>query len=182
MAEASAADGITERTGFSALTLRLHAPTAQHIAQVGAALGLELPLQPNIVLGHALQAWWTAPGEWLLTGEPAASLRVRVHSACAGMIFHLADLSDALAVFELGGAAAGARLARICSLDLHEAVFKSGQCAQSLFAQVRGAVRQLDDRPTYQLLIDRSYAAHLRQCLTEVGGAFGAATERPLKS
>lgn len=164
---------IIQYSKLPAVALRLHRPTPQQIRALDEALGFALPVEPNTVTGEVLQAIWKAPGEWLLTGDAAPGMVERIERACAQTVYHVADMSGAYTVFELAGPSARDVLAQICSLDFHPRVFKAGECAQSLFAQVRGLIQQLDEQPRYRLFVDRSYSRHVELCLKNAADSAG---------
>ncbi len=125
------------------------AEAAQH------ALGLELSDSPNTVTGG--QAFWLAPGRWLLVGPSVADKAPQMESAGC----HIADVTDGYVVFKLRGAQARALLAQGCSLDLHPRVFGPERCARTLLARVPVLLHR--DAAGWRLFADASYRAYLRQ-------------------
>jgi sarcosine oxidase, subunit gamma len=125
--------------------------------RAGEALEMRLP-GPNRVTGDEhLAALWLGPDEWLLFGttrQPAA-----YRSAV--------DVSAARTALRLHGAAARDLLSKLCSVDLHPRSFAPGHVAQTLVARVQVVVWQLDDEPTYRLLVRNSFADHLAAALLD---------------
>ena len=52
-------------------------------------------------------------------------------------------------------------LATGCSLDLHPRSFAAGDCAQTDLGRANVVLHQVDDTPTYELLVAGSYAAYV---------------------
>ncbi|GAA2346634.1 sarcosine oxidase subunit gamma family protein [Saccharopolyspora halophila] len=125
--------------------------------RAGEALGMRLP-GPNRVTGDEhLAALWLGPDEWLLFGttrQPAA-----YRSAV--------DVSAARTALRLHGTAARDLLSKLCSIDLHPRSFAPGHVAQTLVARVQVVIWQLDDEPTYRLLVRNSFADHLAAALLD---------------
>ena len=114
-------------------------PTPEAIDQVGEALGVPLPAQPNRVsTSGALQAIWLSPDEWLIVAPPGDSLgiaragRAAVESFAGAVV----DVSAHRTLLELRGPASRDLLARGCSLDLHPRAFPPDACAQTTLARV----------------------------------------------
>jgi sarcosine oxidase subunit gamma len=129
-------------------------------AAVERALGLPLPRQPNRAAGAGLRALWTAPGEWTLidaTPEQLAGLA----AACAGVLSHYADLTDARAGYRITGPSSARLINTECPLDLSEAALPAGRCAQSVFAGVGVLVDRREGEQGFRLYVDVSLAQHL---------------------
>ena len=113
---------------------------------------------------------WLGPDQWLilLRAADAAALA----RALAGHAASVVDVSDLRAVFELAGPRARDALRKGCAIDLHPRVFGPGDCALTALARVRVALCQLDDRPAYRILIERSYAVYLWDWLVDAMAEF----------
>jgi sarcosine oxidase subunit gamma len=62
-----------------------------------------------------------------------------------------------------------------CSLDLHPREFGPGRCAQSTLAKAQIILHQLDDGPTYDLYVARSFAEYLWAWLEDASLEYGMA-------
>jgi sarcosine oxidase subunit gamma len=71
------------------------------------------------------------------------------------------DVSAARTTLELAGPRARDVLEHGCALDLHPRAFGPGQCAQTLLAKANVVLHQVDDAPTYRLLVRPSFARYL---------------------
>lgn len=151
--------------------LRMRNPGDAVLGAVGSALGGALPTEPNLAHGGDVDLLWLAPGEWLIDcGTAPSDPFDRVRAACRGTVHHLAMMSDAYVVVEIGGARSRDLIAKGCSLDLHPRAFGPGRCAQSLFAQLHVLLYQTD-ATTFRLYADASYQAYLLAWLVDASAA-----------
>lgn len=125
---------IARVTGKSLINLRADDKTK---ARLETLFGVALPSQPNkmAVIGTR-RALWLGPDETLLMIEETqlAEFMLSLKATLADTHYAATQLSDALAVFRLGGARHLDVLAKGCALDLHPDSFTSGDCAQSLLS------------------------------------------------
>jgi heterotetrameric sarcosine oxidase gamma subunit len=113
----------------------------------------------------------TRPGRWLLLGPPGTpgASAERWRRACAGQAA-VVELSSALSVLYLAGAQPRALLSRGCRLDLAPHVFRTGDAATSIMAQV--AVSFVALPQGVLLLTPSSTAQHLVEWLGLLADAF----------
>jgi len=71
------------------------------------------------------------------------------------------DVSESRTTIAIGGPRARDLLAKGTSIDLHPRVFGPGACAQTGFAGANIILRQIDDAPTFELLVLDSFAEHV---------------------
>ena len=117
-----------------------------------AAHGVAWP-EPGRVAGQeAARMLWFGRELALLIG-PAPDASLAAHAA-------LTDQSDGWAVVQLEGRQAVKVLARLCPLDLRDAVFAPGQTARTDVAHMAGSVSRLGPQ-TWQIMVFRSMAATL---------------------
>lgn len=171
--------GITmrERPFRGQLALRGEGANARFVAAAGNGLGFDLPVEPNTAAGEGgITALWLGPSEWLLVmpGEAAAHMAT-LREALAGTHHAVTDVSESRAVIGLAGPAAREVLAKGCSLDLHPRLFGPGRCAQSLMARCHMLLHQLDDRPSYDIYVHRSFAEYAWRWLEDAGAEYGVA-------
>jgi sarcosine oxidase subunit gamma len=178
--EASEAAGVRlgERRFIGKLDLRAAATDSVLMAALGAALGFALPLEPNRASGAGeICALWLGPDEWLITTPPGgeADMMARLTEAVRGRHGAVTEVSDGRTVICLSGARAREVLAKGCGLDLHPRLFGPGRCAQSALARAAVIVHQIDERPSYELYVDASFAAYLWAWLEDAAGEYGLA-------
>ncbi len=130
---------------------------------VRATFGLDLPQAGRWTAHAGLTAIWAGPGHWWLQrgGRSALMQELAALGDHAGLI----DISDARAVLRLRGPLARDILLGLLPLDLHPSVFTPGQVASTIAAHMTVQVRQLDDKPTFDLSCLRSYAGSLWRAL-----------------
>jgi sarcosine oxidase, subunit gamma len=77
------------------------------------------------------------------------------------------DVSANRTTIELSGPHARDVLEKGMSIDLHPRAFGPGQCAQTLLARAQVILRQVDDEPTYHVLVRGSFAPYLADWLVD---------------
>ena len=179
-AEAPARTGITlsERPFRAMLNLRGDPADAGFLSAVRTAAGVELPVEPNTTRrAGSLTALWLGPDEWLITA-PAGEERVLVPAIRAALgDRHAAviDLTESRTVIAVSGASARDLLAKGCTLDLHPRAFKVGACAQSGLARAGALLHLLDETPTFEITILRSFADYMWVWLADAAREYGVA-------
>ena len=96
-----------------------------------------------------------------------------------GQHFAVSDVSDSRAVIGIAGINARDVLMKGCSLDLHPRVFKAGDCAQSGFARCHMLLHQINDIPTYDVYIHRSFSDYAWRWLEDAAREYGVAIVNP---
>jgi sarcosine oxidase, subunit gamma len=130
---------------------------------VESALIATLP-DANRVIGFAAgSVLWLGPDQFLIVTEPGgeASLVATLSAALRGRRGAVVDIGDSRTTIALAGPRARDLLAKGSGLDLHPRAFAPGQCAQSFLAKVKIALVQLDDVPSYHIIVERSVAEYL---------------------
>lgn len=178
---ASAADaGVTvrERRFLAYVNVRGKADDAGFADAIRELTGIELPLTPNTVAdGNGVRALWLGPDEWYLVGEAGteAELVGSLEQALAGRHVAINDLSSGLTTIVVGGPHARDVLEKGCTLDLHPRAFAEGQCAQTMIAHAGVVIRYVDEVPTFELTVRRSFADYLWVWLEDAALEFGMA-------
>ena len=182
----SLADGaaviISERPFLGHLNLRGDPEDSGFTSAAAAALGFGLPMEPNTVAAKgALLALWLGPDEWLVVTPPTAQtlLLDSLEAALHGMHVAVTDVTGGQTVITLSGPRARDILAKGCPLDLHPGVFKPADCAQTLVAKANVTIRCVDDSPSFELIVRRSFAEYTALWLHDAALEYGAAVVRP---
>lgn len=120
-----------------------------------------------------------APAEWLLLSyeHDAPESRELASQFVEERTLACAELTDALAAFEVRGDAARDLLSKACGLDLHPRSFPAGRCARTRFAQIAAIIHARDESPTFELFVARSYEHYLRSWIADAALEF---TRQPL--
>lgn len=138
---------------------------------VEATLHTPLPHAPNTTTtaGKDGLLLWLGPEEWLLWTplEKLQRTHNALHKALAAQHAAVVEVSDYYTLLRIGGKQARQVLAHGCPLDLREAHFGSGACAQSHF---RNAPILLHNRgKDYAVQVRWSFAPYLWAYFNEVG-------------
>lgn len=154
---------VDERTGFGLATVMARKGVAP--AAIGAALGVDLRDGPSCSAGDGIVLLGTGPGSWLAhagaaPADWAAGLRERL-----GSLASVSDQSGGYVIFRLSGPGARTVLQRGASIDFHPASFVAGLVAATVIAHIGVVIRQVDDAPTYDILLFRSFAGSFRHWL-----------------
>ena len=149
---------------FGQIDLRGDPADASFIDAVRQVLGLALPTAANTASTTGDRAaLWLSPDQWLILVPFATRAQTidELERALAGKHVSITDVSANRTILELSGAKAREVLAKGCGLDLHPRAFKTGQCAQTVVARSQAVIWQIDETPTYRVLVRPSFAAYL---------------------
>lgn len=151
---------ITERGGLAMATIM--ARKGVRAAALGERLGLEPPAGPRSASGDGLSLVGVGPGVWLAIAGDAGpswveSLRERLAGAAS-----VSDQSAGYLVFRLRGEAARELLQKGAFIDLHPSAFQPGSAAVTVIAHMGVILWQVDDAPTFDCAVFRSYAGCFR--------------------
>jgi sarcosine oxidase subunit gamma len=147
-------------------------------ARVRGILDLDLPDRPRWAAAGPVALVWAGPGQWLAVdqGEEGAIFEDRLRRDFAGLA-SVSDQSDGRVLLRISGPSARAALAKGVMIDLHPRAFEPGDAALSQIAHIGVHFWQLDDAPTYELAVFRSFSAALWHGLMESAAEFGVAVE-----
>jgi heterotetrameric sarcosine oxidase gamma subunit len=133
------------------------------------------PVHGALVIG-------SGPGEWLVLGPPetAADVRAALTTLVAGVdeFTSVVDLTHGRALVRLCGTDSAALLAKVCGVDLADAVTPDGAAFRSSVARVvTDVVRDdlSDGTRSYLLHCERSSGQYLAESLLDAGTEFGIA-------
>lgn len=138
---------------------------------IGQALGLAAPTGPTWTAIGGLMLLGTGPGSWLVHAEEAAPFWADELRRRIGPLGSVCDQSGAYVVLRLAGAGARVVLRRGAAIDFHPAVFAPGTVATTVIAHIGVTVWQVDDEPTYDIAVFRSFAASFRHWLDSAAAA-----------
>ena len=173
---------ISERPFLGHLNLRGDPGDGGFTSAAAGVLGFALPTEPNTTVGEGgLLALWLGPDEWLVVTPPDAQTRLAdsLETALQGVHASVTDVTGGQTVITLSGARAREVLAKGCPLDLHPAVFKPGDCAQTLLAKANVTMRCVDDSPSFELIVRRSFAEYAALWLHDAALEYGCGIVPP---
>ncbi|MFF3326270.1 sarcosine oxidase subunit gamma [Streptomyces sp. NPDC002889] len=185
---AHAADGFAAATRSSGGDVRLAElpfltqvnvrldPKGSAADAVGLALGLQLPLEPDIVVRAGdLHALWLGPDEWLVVSPPGSrpALENRIREALGDEPAAVTDVSAQRTTLLVTGPRARDLLAHGCPLDLHPRAFGPGRCAQTTLARAQIVLIARDEpRAGFWLLVRSSFAGYLADWLLDAASEY----------
>ncbi|MCR9254811.1 MAG: hypothetical protein NXI16_01805 [Alphaproteobacteria bacterium] len=117
------------------------------------------------------------PERWLIVAETAApdAMTAALREALGNTTAAVVDLSSGRAVVRISGPKAAAVMMAATPIDLHPDVLPAPACAHTLIAQAAGliAVFEEAEERIFELHLQRSYAGHLWEFLTETAAQYG---------
>jgi sarcosine oxidase, subunit gamma len=147
---------------------------------VQAATGVTLPSAANTVSsGGGRQILWLGPNEWWVTGADgeADALVEKLRENFMGQHATACDVSESRAILVLKGPRAREVLMRGVSLDLHPREFHVDQCAQTGLSRANVLLHLIDDAPTFEIYVLKSFSDYLWRWLEKVAQDFDLAVE-----
>lgn len=146
-------------------------------ARLNARFGIALPDRAHQVTGQGgVVLQWAGPGQWLVMApsEMVADLEADVADVLAG-VAAVVDHTDSRAILRVSGPSARDVLAKLVVIDLHPRSFTTGDVAITHAAHVGITIVLVDDRPTFEISMFRSFADSFAHALAEAAGAFAHA-------
>lgn len=140
---------------------------------VETVLRQNLPVTPNTCTQGPHSVYWLGPDEWLVVSPAGSGMEDGLGLIPQTFFSSVNRQSGGYMQMRLTGAAAGKVLAKGCTLDLHPAAFQIGQCAQTLLAKAGVLLSVTDDRPSFNLIVRRSFAEYVVLWLAHSGNEFG---------
>lgn len=154
---------IEERTGLG--LAHIIARASADPADVGRILGVSLPAGPKTICVGDLTLLGTGPSTWLAVAEDAPVDWFERLRASLGPLASLADQSSGYVVWRVSGSAARTLLQRGAAIDFDPSLFNAGSVATTMIAHIGVIIWQVDDAPTYQVALFRSFARSFRHWL-----------------
>jgi len=148
--------------------------------RVRAGFGLDLPTTSRRAARGSLAFVWAGPGHWLAVtegGDGSSFEKLLRHDL--SNLASISDQSDAWAVVRIAGVRARDALAKGVPVDLNPRVFTAGDAAVTTVGHIGVHLWQLDEAPTYEFAVFRSYAAAFWRWLIDSAAEFGPAVKGP---
>jgi sarcosine oxidase subunit gamma len=132
---------------------------------IGEAVGVVPPSGPEAVFGKQLSLIGIGPGVWLAFAEQSdGDWCPHLTQSLEGQA-SVSDQSSGYVILRLSGSGARTVLQRGASIDLAPAIFQPGASAATMISHMSVWIWQVDDRPTYDVAIFRSFADSFRHWL-----------------
>jgi sarcosine oxidase subunit gamma len=145
---------------------------------VKSITGVDLPTKANTVNEAGdTSILWLGPDEWWVVAAPDRSdaLVMGLRQAFQGQHTAVIDVSESRTVITIAGPKARDMLARGISLDLHPRVFSPGQCAQTGMSKINVLLHQVDDKPSYDIYVLKSFSDYLWRWSEQIARDFDLA-------
>lgn len=139
---------------------------------VKRAFDIELSATPRLVRGSMVSFLWCGHQHWFARSDALADLLTVLRKEI-GSLASLSDQSDSRLIVEISGPCARSTLAKLAPVDLHPQVFGVGNTAMTLLGHIGGQVTCLDDQPTFELMVFRSFAGSFLETILAAGAEFG---------
>ena len=135
--------------------------------KISNKLNISLPTSPNTTANNEkITALWLSKKEWLIVNPSIDTEEVRSLQNHISDIHALAlDVSDRWTTINVSGEKAIDVLSKGTTIDLDNAVFGSGACAQTTLWTVNVIIYQIDEKPTFDIFVDSTMAKFLWQWL-----------------
>jgi sarcosine oxidase subunit gamma len=162
---------VRESTGALAAVIAKAGQGEALAARLAPGRGAALPTTPRVVRGADLDLIWSGPGQWLARGQ-APDLAARL-ARDLGDLAAVSDQGASRAVLHLSGPRVRDVLAKGCMVDLHPQAFRPGDVALTTIAHIGVQIWQLDEAPSYEVAVSRSYAGSFWSWLMASAAEFG---------
>lgn len=146
---------------------------AGFLSRVRSVYGLDLPRTPRRLDNGAISFTWAGPGHWLAMKEGVLghTFEAQLRNELAGVAY-VSDQSDGRTVIRISGLRARDVLSKGTPIDLHPRAFGPNDTAVTLIGHIGMHLWQVDDIPTYELAVFRSYSAALWGWIAQASAEF----------
>jgi len=160
------------------VTLRGEVSDETFRSSVAEIVGVEPPAEPlTATAGGSQSILWMGPDEWLVVAPPdlRESLPAKLAASLEGQHAAAVEVGESMTVIALAGPRARDVLAKGCTIDLHPSVFGPGRVVRTLLAKAGVVLHQIDDAPTFEVYVHRSFADYAWRWLDDAGLEYGVA-------
>ena len=157
------------------VNLRGRSGNRSFMSAVKKALKLALPTEANTTASAGdVTIAWLGPDEWLvITPDAGPETAAKLRKALADRQAAVTDVSESRTCVQISGPRAREAIAKGCPIDLHPRVFGVGRCAQSHLSKAGILLLQIDEAPTFDLYVVRSFAEYLWLWLEDASLEYG---------
>lgn len=145
---------------------------------VAEVVGFAPPVEPLTSAKSGDQSiLWMGPDEWLVVAAPEArdTLPARLSAALEAGHAAAVEVGESMTVIELSGPRARDVIAKGCTIDLHPSVFEPGRVVRTLLAKSGIILHQIDQTPTFEITVHRSFADYTWRWVEDAGLEYGVA-------
>jgi methylglutamate dehydrogenase subunit D len=147
---------------------------AEVLDWLSAVTGATAEDSPRCATGDGMVVVGCGPGQWFVFSEGARSATAvaRLTDALAGLA-SVIDHSSGKVVVRVAGPRARDVLAKGCAVDLDTRAFGPGRAAATEIAHIGCQLWQVDETPTFVLVVNRSIAKSFWSWLTASSAEYG---------
>ncbi len=149
--------------GLGHINLRGDPTNTGFVAAAESVLEQTLPVVPNTIGAGNRRIYWLGPDEWLVvcSVSEARNLIAELRESLSAQHASVTDVTGGQIAMQLSGSGAREVLCKGCTLDFRPRSFEVGSCAQSGLAKANVLIGLLDNQPTFQIIVRRSFAEYL---------------------
>lgn len=149
---------IEERLDLVTATVMSRGDDRALAAKIHDEFGLALPSTPRRVSNGVKALVGIGPGVWLAAFDKASPLMASELASSLKGLASVSDQSSTYAVLRISGPSARQILSRGAFIDFDPLAFGAGSAAVTVISQIGVIVWQVDDVPTFEIALFRSYA------------------------
>ena len=149
---------IEERLDLAMATVMSRGDDRALAAKVHGEFGLPLPSTPRRVSNGVKALVGIGPGVWLAVFQGADPLMASELASSLAGLASVADQTSAYAVLRISGASAREVLSRGAFIDFDPSVFGPDSAAVTTISHVGATIWQIDETPTFEIALFRSFA------------------------
>jgi methylglutamate dehydrogenase subunit D len=173
---------VDERLDFGMATVMSRGDDRALAVRIYDAFGIALPSGPRRVSNGTQAFVGIGPGVWLAEFKQAGpSMAAELASSLVGLA-SVADQTGAYAVLRVAGDSAREVLSRGAFIDFDPSAFGPGSAAVTTISHIGVLIWQVDDVPTFEVALFRSYATSFWHWMTTTCAALGVSLVRHRRS
>lgn len=142
------------------------------------AYGKAAPTRPQAVTAQGALLVWSGPDQFLILSPRGAAVE-KARTSFSGMA-SLSEQSDGRSLIRISGSRARDLLAKVCSIDLHPAVFPVGMAAATSIDHTAVNLWRGEDssgEAVFFLLVFATFAESLWRTMLDSGAEYGIAID-----
>jgi len=167
---------LREKSFIGKVQLRGNPDDEKFMKAVKAVIGTSLPTDAcRFNVGKSYSACWMGPDEWLVLSneDGQTALLAGLEKALVNVNASAVDVSDYYVMINLSGQNARDILMKGTPLDVHPSKFSKGMCTNTLYAKATIFLMQIDDAPSYDIMVRWSMADYLWDYMRDGATEFG---------
>lgn len=172
---------LCERPNLSIFQVAAYADTAEKTAEIiFQQLGVKPPTEPNrsATIGQT-HVYWVGPYKWWIIkpddGDSSEFIVNQLNNEAA-----VTAIGHGRSCIRINGPMARDLLSKGCTLDFHPGQFSVGTCAQTSLGHINALINCVDDEPTFDLFVFRSFAVSFWEWITDASAEFGYRVSDPI--